>query len=108
MAHVLSRAHNLGGPSCWQVQPIDTPTIAWSVMNAVQSADGRYITHLCAGGALLAMPLLSDKAVAEADTNKSVISVRGLSAFQRSAQRNYLSVSTWPALHVPPAHRQPA
>lgn len=46
---------------------------------------------MLAGGALLAMPLLSDKAVAEADTNKSVISVRGLSAFQRSAQRNYLS-----------------
>ena len=46
----------------------------------------------CSGGALLSLPLLSDKALADMETNRSVISVRGLSAFQRSAQRNYLAV----------------
>lgn len=35
--------------------------------------------------------MLSAPAQAEIETNKSVISVRGLSAFQRSAQRNYLA-----------------
>ncbi|DBA96610.1 TPA: hypothetical protein ACH3X1_015471 [Trebouxia sp. C0004] len=46
---------------------------------------------LLAGGVLLSLPLLSDQALADMETNKSVISVRGLSAFQRSAQRNYLA-----------------
>ena len=43
----------------------------------------------------MSLPLLSDKALADMETNKSVISVRGLSAFQRSAQRNYLAVGIW-------------
>lgn len=47
---------------------------------------------LIAGGVLLATPLLSGQADAEIETNKSVISVRGLSAFQRAAQRNFLAV----------------
>lgn len=46
---------------------------------------------LLAGGAVLSSPLLAREACAEIETNKSVISVRGLSAFQRSAQRNYLA-----------------
>lgn len=49
-----------------------------------------------AGPVLLAglgvSPFLAETAQAEIETNKSVISVRGLSAFQRSAQRNYLAV----------------
>ncbi|KAL3132609.1 hypothetical protein ABBQ32_009138 [Trebouxia sp. C0010 RCD-2024] len=50
---------------------------------------------LLAGPVLLAglgvSPFLAETAQAEIETNKSVISVRGLSAFQRSAQRNYLA-----------------
>ena len=52
------------------------------------------VTLAHAGGTLLATPLLVGQAEAEIETNKSTISVRGLSAFQRAAQRNYLAVCT--------------
>ena len=51
-----------------------------------------FSSNLRAGGTMLASPLLSGQADAEIETNKSVISVRGLSAFQRAAQRNFIAV----------------
>lgn len=64
-----------------------------------------YIGVQSAGPTLLAglgaASLLPELAQAEIETNKSVISVRGLSAFQRSAQRNYLAVGHFAKCFLP-------